>query len=256
MLASAIGAVTDTFAYDAFGSLASRSGTTPIQHLYRGEQLDPNLGFYNLRARWMDPESGRFTQIDPFPGINRLPSSLHGYTYVANDPLNQSDPTGMTNLVELQMGQSQNTIRASTPTVSQKALDIARKTKIWDVFTYQVIWPWHSYMFLEKKGAGGRGLRYDVGAEGGWPSIWRARLATVDGFVRAGWSRRSVLEGRGIRVAKFTLGQQLLWHATVVGTDEPTCTLPLDYNMVTGPNCTSWTVWATAKAIFISRLSI
>ncbi|MCA9181517.1 MAG: hypothetical protein KDA51_08685, partial [Planctomycetales bacterium] len=46
------GAVTDAIDYDAFGNVIARSGTTDIDHLYRGEALDPNTGFYYLRARY------------------------------------------------------------------------------------------------------------------------------------------------------------------------------------------------------------
>lgn len=88
------GAITDTFAYDAWGSVIRQTGSTPATHLYRGERLDPNLGFYYLRARWMDPTVGRFNQMDSYPGKDRLPASLHKYLYANADPVNLVDPTG------------------------------------------------------------------------------------------------------------------------------------------------------------------
>lgn len=93
-LADTGGAITDTFAYDAWGSVIRRTGSTPATHLYRGERLDPNLGFYYLRARWMDPTVGRFNQMDTYPGKDRLPASLHKYLYANADPVNLVDPTG------------------------------------------------------------------------------------------------------------------------------------------------------------------
>jgi len=42
--------VTDTYDYDAFGNLIYRSGTTPNDYLYAGEQFGANLGFYYLRS--------------------------------------------------------------------------------------------------------------------------------------------------------------------------------------------------------------
>jgi RHS repeat-associated protein len=36
--------------------------------LFAGEQTDPS-GLYYLRARYYDPLTGRFTQMDPFPGV-------------------------------------------------------------------------------------------------------------------------------------------------------------------------------------------
>lgn len=88
------GAITDTFSYDAWGSVIRRTGSTPATHLYRGERLDPNLGFYYLRARWMDPAVGRFNQMDSYPGKERMPASLHKYLYANADPVNHIDPTG------------------------------------------------------------------------------------------------------------------------------------------------------------------
>jgi hypothetical protein len=44
------GNVTDTFEYDAFGVLINRTGNTPNTRLYAGEEYDPDLGFYYLRA--------------------------------------------------------------------------------------------------------------------------------------------------------------------------------------------------------------
>ena len=36
--------------------------------LYSGEQYDSNLKMYNLRARFYDPDNGRFSAIDSAPG--------------------------------------------------------------------------------------------------------------------------------------------------------------------------------------------
>lgn len=92
-LADANGQVSDTFAFDAWGNILSRSGDT-VDHLYRGEWFDPNIGYYNLRARWMDPAVGRFTQMDKFDGFSADPVSLHKYVYANSDPTNRIDPSG------------------------------------------------------------------------------------------------------------------------------------------------------------------
>jgi len=59
-----------------------------------GEQWDPNAGFYYLRARWMSPEVGRFTSVDPYPGNAVSPSTLHTYSYSRMCPVSYADPTG------------------------------------------------------------------------------------------------------------------------------------------------------------------
>jgi RHS repeat-associated protein len=99
-LTNAAGSFTDRYDYDAFGNVLSRAGTTPNLYLFDGQELDPNLGFYNLRARYYDSVVGRFTATDPFPGIIVEPASLNPYTYAFNDPVNKSDPSGKFTLIE------------------------------------------------------------------------------------------------------------------------------------------------------------
>src|SRR5438477_2196902 len=60
ILTDSTGAVTDRYDYDAFGNIISQAGSTPNVYLYSGEELEPNIGFYYLRARYMNPQSGRF----------------------------------------------------------------------------------------------------------------------------------------------------------------------------------------------------
>ncbi len=97
-LTNASGAVTDAYDYDAFGNLIYRSGTTSNDYLYTGEQFDANLGFYYLRARYMNPSSGRFFSSDSFAGNEADPASLHKYLYANSDPVNRVDPNGQFSL--------------------------------------------------------------------------------------------------------------------------------------------------------------
>jgi RHS repeat-associated protein len=99
-LTNASGTVTDTYEYDAFGHTFTTSGSTPNNYLYRGEQYDPDLGLYYLRARYMNPVTGRFMSRDPEDGITTDPKTLHKYLYASGDPVNGSDPTGRADLVE------------------------------------------------------------------------------------------------------------------------------------------------------------
>jgi len=70
---------------------------------YRGEQLDPDLGLYYLRARYMSPLTGRFLSRDLEDGIVADPKTLHKYDYAGGDPVNAIDPTGRSALVEYLM---------------------------------------------------------------------------------------------------------------------------------------------------------
>jgi RHS repeat-associated protein len=93
-LSNNLGNVTDTYSYDAFGTLIERTGTTDNNYLYAGEQFDSDLGFYYNRARYLNVNTGRFISQDTFEGRNNSPKSLHKYTYGENDSINNLDPSG------------------------------------------------------------------------------------------------------------------------------------------------------------------
>ena len=85
---------TDTYTYDAFGNLIKKTGNTINNYLYCGEQYDANTGFYYLRARYMEPSTGRFITMDDYTGNIFEPASLHRYAYVNSNPVNAEDPSG------------------------------------------------------------------------------------------------------------------------------------------------------------------
>jgi RHS repeat-associated protein len=88
------GVVTDTYTYDAFGTVIARTGDTPNEYLYAGERFDAGAGFYYLRARYMNPATGRFQTMDSYEGRSADPSSLHKYLYAAAEPVANIDPSG------------------------------------------------------------------------------------------------------------------------------------------------------------------
>ena len=127
--------VTDRYAYSAFGDTDQASTSAPTGNTYRytGEQLDPNLGWYYLRARYMNPGQGRFVGMDPFAGVNKIPSSLHRFMYGANDPISQIDPSGLTNLAEVQSagaGLSSLSLRTIS-TVTFNTARVAANDALW-----------------------------------------------------------------------------------------------------------------------------
>ena len=88
-LTNSSGTVTDSYEYDAFGNKVNSTGTTPNNYLYRGEQYDTDLSLYYLRARYYNPVSGRFLNVDSLAG--------HGqrrYEYAGANPVDGSDPSG------------------------------------------------------------------------------------------------------------------------------------------------------------------
>lgn len=85
------GNVTDTIDYHAFGEVASRTGTTPTPFLYRGAlgyYTDQPSGRIYVRARTYMPNLARWLTVDP------MWPEQPAYTYVFNNPITGSDPTG------------------------------------------------------------------------------------------------------------------------------------------------------------------
>jgi RHS repeat-associated protein len=95
-----MGAVTNSYEYDAYGNEFTVSGTTPNEMMYRGEQYDSDLGLYYLRARYYNPLTGRFMSRDPLDGNQLDPATLHKYLYANGDPIDTIDPMGREGLVE------------------------------------------------------------------------------------------------------------------------------------------------------------
>ncbi|HLX69591.1 MAG TPA: LamG-like jellyroll fold domain-containing protein [Verrucomicrobiae bacterium] len=104
MLTDAGGNFVNAFTHDAFGTLIASNGAPQTVYLYCGEQFDPDLGFYYLRARYLDQNTGRFWTMDSFEGNNEDPSSLHKYVYAEDNPINLIDPTGFYSSFEQFLG--------------------------------------------------------------------------------------------------------------------------------------------------------
>lgn len=59
---------------------------------YNGKELDEDVGLYDYGARWFDPASARWGQVDP---LSEAYMPLTPYNYVANNPIAFIDPDGM-----------------------------------------------------------------------------------------------------------------------------------------------------------------
>jgi len=81
-------AVTLTQSYAPYGEVTQSVGTSQTSYAFTGETRDEN-GLTFLRARYLDSNTGRFTQRDP----SRLEANL--YLYAQANPVNRIDPTGL-----------------------------------------------------------------------------------------------------------------------------------------------------------------
>ena len=94
------GEIVESYEYDAWGNvLAVRDGAgNPLtesalgnRFLFQGREYSWATGLYNFRARWYDPETGRWLSNDPI-GIS---GGLNQYVFCGNNPVNFRDPYGL-----------------------------------------------------------------------------------------------------------------------------------------------------------------
>ncbi len=88
------GKVIKTYEYDSFGNEVKPDNKDNNPFRYCGEYYDRETGEIYLRARYYQPEAGRFLTRDSYTGEEDDTLSLHLYTYCGNDAINRIDPKG------------------------------------------------------------------------------------------------------------------------------------------------------------------
>ena len=90
LLTDSSGTVTGTYSYDPYGKVTDHTGKADTTLQYNGQYTDKESGYQYLRARYYDPATGVFISVDPLAAVTQA-----SYSYADNDPLNESDPTGL-----------------------------------------------------------------------------------------------------------------------------------------------------------------
>ncbi|MFF8597152.1 polymorphic toxin-type HINT domain-containing protein [Streptomyces sp. NPDC015220] len=83
--------------YTPYGQPRSSANTTTWPdptHSFLGKPQDTTTGYTDVGARKYDPTLGRFISVDPALEPTS-PQELGGYAYAADNPLRNSDPTGL-----------------------------------------------------------------------------------------------------------------------------------------------------------------
>jgi RHS repeat-associated protein len=90
------GEIVTKYAYDDFGKVSNQWGdqNDAFRFLGRyGVMTEDDL--YHIRARYYDPDSGRFISPDPLTGNHQDPRTLNRYVYALNNPGRFVDVTGL-----------------------------------------------------------------------------------------------------------------------------------------------------------------
>jgi RHS repeat-associated protein len=105
LLTDSLGTILEQYEYDAFGYpyffdsafQPVDSSTVGNRFLFTGREWLSDLRLYDYRNRMYQPELGRFLQPDP---KQFAAGDYNLYRYCHNDPVNKSDPTGLTFVVQ------------------------------------------------------------------------------------------------------------------------------------------------------------
>jgi len=90
-LTNASGTTAVLYEYSVYGQVAASDPNHPNRFMFTGRELDKETGLYYYRARYYNPEIGRFLQTDP----SGYGAGMNWYAYCGNNSTNCVDPSGL-----------------------------------------------------------------------------------------------------------------------------------------------------------------
>ncbi len=99
--------VAEDMSFDAWGERREGDDWTPMTTIelmnfdsstttkgFTGHEMLDEVGLIHMNGRIYDPRLGRFMQADPFIQASGNTQSYNRYSYVMNNPLKYTDPSG------------------------------------------------------------------------------------------------------------------------------------------------------------------
>jgi RHS repeat-associated protein len=90
LLTGSTGKVEGSFTYGPYGETTGHTGTATTPLGYDAQYTSSDTGLIYLRNRVYDPKTAQFLTVDPAVAFTGEP-----YSYASDNPLNESDPTGL-----------------------------------------------------------------------------------------------------------------------------------------------------------------
>ena len=94
VVTNASGTVVGEQRYYPYGETRFTTGTIFTDKLFTGQREITGLGIYHYNARFYSPKIGRFLSPDTIVPGAANPQAYNRYSYVLNNPLRYTDPTG------------------------------------------------------------------------------------------------------------------------------------------------------------------
>ena len=96
------GSIAERLGYDTWGKRRNANGTDSTtqltsnitHHGYTGHEMIDSIGLINMNGRWYDPTLGRMMQADAYIQAPDSLQNYNRYSYVMNNPLGYTDPSG------------------------------------------------------------------------------------------------------------------------------------------------------------------